>query len=114
MDKKLQGDVAATPGDDVPLRDGSSVPRIRPATPLPWEADKWTSHAPRTVLIVDATCITGKRVVAECEESTDAAYIVAACNAYPRLVDEIQRLQGVVGEEDFAIIETLLRELGEL
>jgi hypothetical protein len=51
-------------------------------TATPWRAECWTCHAPVTVLIDDASDLTGKRVVAECEREEDAAFIVRACNAF--------------------------------
>ena len=103
---------------------------MKPATPLPWKSDKWTSHAPRTVLIDDDACITGKRVVAECEEATDAAYVVHACNAYPRLIEALKGARETLGRywfsdvdgesynnddaiSDSYAIDDILRELGE-
>lgn len=66
-----------------------------PATPLPWAAQRWSSHAPTTVLIDDQAHPLGKRVVADCEafdakeRVIDAAYIAHAANAYPKLIEAL-------------------------
>ena len=57
---------------------------LKPATPLPWKYGQLSQNVigPRGQLI------------AECVEADfdDAAYIVAACNAYPQLVEDRRRL----------------------
>lgn len=52
-------------------------------TPGPWRAEEWRCHAATTVLVDDDTCLTGKRVIAECETEEDAHLIAAA----PELLD---------------------------
>lgn len=65
-------------------------------TPKPWYAANWTCHAPVTVLIDDASVMTGKRVIAECEREEDAAFIVRACNAHASLVNALTLLAAKV------------------
>ena len=72
---------------------------MKPATPLPW-----TSVAPSATRNVSSFSIrSGDRPIAalsyypytqEARNRTeaDAAYIVAACNAYPQLLDDRRRL----------------------
>lgn len=47
-------------------------------TPAPWRAEPWTCHAATTILVDDASIVTGKRIVAECESEEDARLIAAA------------------------------------
>lgn len=92
---------------------------MKPATPLPWE---WLPDEGQ--FIVDSR----KQIVAEvpCQgcPPENGAYIVHACNAYPRLVEALRELMlRCDGEEgvraDGSNIQTmrasaLLLELGEL
>lgn len=55
-------------------------------TMTPWRTEHWSRHAATTVLVDDASVLTGKRVVAECEREEDAAFIVQACNSHDQLV----------------------------
>lgn len=110
---------------------------IRPAAPLPWRAQEWTSHAASTVVIDDQQSPTGVSIVAECEaydptdRVRDAAYIAHAANAYPKLIEALRALQqrmdgcqlgpvnGGRDEADAIAAEAeesraLLRELGEV
>jgi hypothetical protein len=59
-------------------------------TPTPWYAANWTCHAPVTILIDDASDLTGKRVIAECEREEDAAFIVRACNSHEQLIQALR------------------------
>lgn len=53
--------------------------------------------------------------VALCEEYDDAALIVRACNAYPRLVEFVKQLTELQGPNSHIRLdaEAFLRELGE-
>jgi hypothetical protein len=62
-------------------------------TPTPWYAANWTCHAPRTVLVDDASTLTGKRVIAECDRDEDAAFVVRACNSYEQLVAALRTIK---------------------
>jgi hypothetical protein len=64
-------------------------------TATPWRAECWTCHAPVTVLVDDASDLTGKRVVAECEREEDAAFIVKACGAHHKLVNALDEISAV-------------------
>ena len=69
----------------------------KPATPLPWESPGWDGDA----RIICASPKGKRRTLAHVYDQTDigisadanAAYIVAACNAYPELVAENARLR---------------------
>ncbi len=67
---------------------------IKPATPLPWYDDGRyvVQHAPDNPRPIR---------IAECHDAQHAAYIVAACNAYPELVaalrDALPALNGWAG-----------------
>lgn len=70
-----------------------------------WYAANWTSHAPRTVLVDDASALTGKRVIAECERDEDAAFIVYAVNSHDQWAKWI--VQRGPGLPDHACAECL-------
>jgi hypothetical protein len=55
-------------------------------TATPWRTECWLNHAPRAIVVDDASIIGGKRVVATCGRDEDAAFIVRACNAHRALV----------------------------
>lgn len=82
----------------------------KPATPLPWRKST-------TGLVCDQMSVP---ILAS--ESGDAAYIVHACNAYPKLVEELrwwrEECQSLISQGRMATgtpkrIAALLRELGE-
>ena len=95
---------------------------MKPATPLPWIARGDEDHAfilggnPQEIL---ADCSVGR--VRPIEDKTNSAYIVAAANAYPRLVEALSDSLAFVANngnaESYALAKTvreLLRDLGEL
>lgn len=43
-----------------------------------WRAEAWSCHAATTILVDDASLVTGKRIIAECETVEDARLIAAA------------------------------------
>jgi hypothetical protein len=61
-------------------------------SPMPWYAACWSSHAANTVLVDDASALTGKRTIAECDREEDADFIVRACNAHEQLVDVVKEM----------------------
>ena len=85
---------------------------MKPATPLPW-----SSVGPKTA---EKTVIMSHSKNLGAFERDDAAYIVHACNAYPKLVEAIHMLlqnpSGEYGHHSNAAgaVKQLLRELGEL
>jgi hypothetical protein len=84
-------------------------------TLTPWRAEKWTSHAPRTVLIDDPAVLAGKRVVAECERDEDAAFIVMACNVHYQLVAALRRIVDEPADgEPWVIASEALAAVGAL
>lgn len=56
-------------------------------TPGPWRAEEWSCHARTTVLVDDASIITGKRVIAECESEEDARLIAASPDLLAVLIE---------------------------
>lgn len=90
--------------------------RHTPATPLPWSHEIGTNA---NVLK------RSEREQQQIEPAQDVAYIVTACNAYPRLVERVNRVahwQPSVDDERLAVsaldreiyeARTLLREIGE-
>jgi len=64
-----------------------------PATSMieEWQAIRWTSHAAVTVVVDDATTITGRRVIAECETEEDARLIAATPNMKRALAALLKR-----------------------
>lgn len=85
----------------------------QPTTPVPWSAQRWTNHAARTVLVDDPSAITGKKLVADCPETGDAAYLVHAANAYPALIAACRAALSQGPSDGNREIRTVLRELGE-
>ena len=105
----------------------------QPATSLPWQ---WETKGRPTRLYSPDTRIAPETVLSTHGESkvltADAAYIVAACNAYPKLIaalrDARSRLEGFIGSDcecdntheqngtQCCLCEygALLRELGEI
>lgn len=74
---------------------------------------KW--HRPETIAKRRAT-INSKaqaRYDAKKKEWADEKVKRLHAEHYPRLVAELKRIRNVVGEEDFEIIGSLLREIGE-
>jgi hypothetical protein len=88
-----------------------------PETPLPWQntGDVDNSQVYRDVFRVREG---GADFVAEaCISTQDASYIVHACNAYPKLVEFLQRIASesrVAGWVTTRDAIELLKELGEL
>ena len=107
------------------------MPTLKPATPLPWShgcptaQENYIMVGGHTVIAeLPRTSQGSEYVVDQTKDRTaNARYIVAACNAYPRLVDALQALVGHadLGEVDLEADErvaldgarTLLRTLGE-
>lgn len=63
-------------------------------TPGPWHAQHWTRHAAATVLVDDASEVTGKRVIADCGTEADAALIAAAPDLLLALVKLTNEVMG--------------------
>ena len=94
---------------------------MKPATPLPWIANGDEDHDfiiggnPQEIL---ADCSIGR--VRPIEDKANAAYIVAAANAYPRLVQALKDALLLHDSADMRALvlcsdaRALLRELGEL
>ncbi len=99
---------------------------MKPATPLPWQQDDDTYILGPDGSSVLAPTLDGEDR-GECYEAQDAAYIVHACNAYPRLVEALGDILAVLSHDpDNARLaraiygngaadkaRALLRELGE-
>jgi len=83
---KHHGSICITDEDNNPIVEGGSH------TPTPWYAACWSCHAPRTILVNDASRLTGKRVIAECDRDEDAAFIVRACNSHEQLVAALREI----------------------
>ena len=68
---------------------------IKPATPLPWQRDDQIEPSARNVIArVDGIPISGQAFGPQGGNAAkDAAYIVAAANAYPELVADNARLR---------------------
>lgn len=60
------------------------------ATQGAWFAQNWTRHAASSVLIDDASVVTGKRLLADCDNEHDAALIVALVNGLPELLEALK------------------------
>lgn len=93
---------------------------VRPATPLPWYAERGNVDVVTADGEFIATSLQPDSGVATQSEYTDAAYIAAACNAYPKLVEALRSsLELIYSAGDLADCEqykraaALLRELGE-
>ena len=102
---------------------------MKPATPLPWsqQGDHVVSYGHRLVgAIADSTQSVYKplRIGSDHWDAgmTDAAYIVHACNAYPRLVEALRGIFDADTRADMSLRQKqdarkaageLLRELGE-
>lgn len=56
-------------------------------TPGEWAAIEWRCHAKTTVVVEDASVVTGKRVIADVETSEDDARLIAAA---PELLEALQ------------------------
>ncbi len=65
------------------------------ATPGPWEAWSWSSHI-YTINKRPVDPDDERTGIAESLRKNDAAYIVAACNAVPRLVKMVQAMSSVM------------------
>ena len=100
------------------------MPTLKPATPLPWSHEQ---HDARLCMggcedlhgLYHATH-NGRDTVKEClaenVQPETAAYIVAACNAYPALVAALRLVvehDGKLTGADWAQIHGVLRSLGE-
>ena len=93
----------------------------QPATPLPWQVDAggdgeieiWAPPYRRTLALV------GDGLRATSDDTTNAAYIAHACNAYPQLVAALRGMahlaELVPGDETpvHRDARTLLAKLGE-
>lgn len=76
---------------------------MKPITKLPWFQDPTGDCGPQYVGPAD-----GVHFTTIAYKKRDAAYIVHACNAYPRLVEAL------IGSQMSNAAVDLLRELGEL
>lgn len=65
------------------------------ATPGPWEAWSWSSHI-YTINKRPVDPDDERTGIAESLRKNDAAYIVAACNAVPRLIEMVQDMSSVI------------------
>ncbi len=87
----------------------------KPATPLPWtQSNQIGADGDRFIISDDADRYPVSRA-----EPKDAAYIVAACNAYPQLVAALRAMIGADMTAESGIAATmharaLLRSLGEV
>ena len=107
----------------------AATDRMKPATPLPWHVTH-QRHTDQSFDVVSLCTMGGATVVAATGKSADAmspngrdaAYIVAACNAYPQLVEDRRRLVEALrdaalrleaADRGAADLRALLRELGE-
>jgi hypothetical protein len=61
-------------------------------TPGPWRAEKWLCHLATSVTVDDASIVTGKRLIVECETEEDARLIAAS----PDLLDAAQAAEAVL------------------
>lgn len=112
---------------------------VKPATPLPWEFDAepgslsgWigqpdteeregtvvASPEPHGRMAMSARKNATKVRVLDERSKQDAAYIVHAANAYPKLVEALRTLidadrEGALCNDQFAAAIDTLRELGE-
>lgn len=93
----------------------------KPATPLPWHVGgiKPTRYPSYPIVSAHGPVIADVSISARGGSNVDAAYIVTACNAHPKLVAALKALHDAeegIGETDrphFVAIRALLRELGE-
>ncbi|MGX7895506.1 hypothetical protein [Tsuneonella sp. HG222] len=141
-DRGNQGDAlqaqatAADAVEPVPVSSKAGI-AIAPGTPLPWSletSDVWPfdlhivgpgidlrriAHSSRANTIEDVRDAVGfgredvskVRQMVEAQEA-DAAYIVRACNAFPELVEALERCQNFIANTEGEIGDTL--ECGEL
>lgn len=72
------------------------------ATPGPWEAWSWSSHI-YTINKRPVDPDDERTGIAESLRKNDAAYIVAACNAVPRLVEMLVFLASLASEDDESV-----------
>ena len=85
---------------------------MKPATPLPWKVDENNELPPA---VIEDT----EDGIGVCEEmnAQDAAYIVAACNAYPKLVAALREIANLPDGDFYDCplgkVRLLLRSLGE-
>ena len=105
----------------------TTTSKIKPATPLPWNSSApmaMDRDMQRAITIAASNPIVGVAVMIEfggppSKAFDDAAYIVHAANAYPRLVQALRSVHEAeegIGETDrphFVALRVLLRELGE-
>ena len=84
-----------------------------PATPLPWELDDENQVCASNTLVCRFDHIYEEM------EGKDAAYIVHACNQYPRAIELLKQLAGSVSDihgphlVDFSAARQFLKEIGE-
>ena len=89
---------------------------MKPGTALPWYTAKTGNHQGLVISERD-----GENVAVTYNGDGDAAYIVHACNAYPRLVEALGELVGIQSAaadrvnnlEHLRDLEALLRECEE-
>ena len=100
---------------------------MKPATALPWESRKGTTGyaiaqqgaANGFAYTMGGNSVEGLKRAKSGASALDAAYIVHAANAYPRLVQALRSVHEAeegIGETDrphFVALRVLLRELGE-
>jgi hypothetical protein len=93
---------------------------VQPATALPWK-HTGTHYADCGGRFQEVVGHEGREVISECGPcAEDAAYLVHAANAYPRLIAAVKAMQQAahLGEswdaDDFRAVDALLRELREL
>lgn len=72
------------------------------ATPGPWEAWSWSSHI-YTINKRPVDPDDERTGIAESLRKNDAAYIVAACNAVPRLIEMLVFLASLASEDDESV-----------
>ena len=91
---------------------------MKPATPVPWEISD--SHGlcihKDEIGIADIDSREFSKPLSEVKQRKNAAYIVHACNNFPRLVEALRAMieEHVVRCPTLNNAETLLRDLGEL
>ena len=77
----------------------------KPATPLPWEANRRDDSTRQNWICTDigqamnyGGLVVTRTLSPGARGWEDAAYIVAACNAYPALVERIKELEGALSQ----------------
>lgn len=75
-----------------------STPKLEPGTPLPWKAGPEQYSRRRSEGSRARPITSAKGTVANTFNEQDAAYIVEACNAYPRQQEKIEALVKAASE----------------